>query len=393
MKKVQVKKMAANKIRNGYPILMKEDFLQEPHMNNEDVLFVDDKNKFLARGYLSKQNKGIGFIISKNEELSDNFLEEKFQTAKNLRKKLFTDEKTTAFRVFNAEGDGLPGLTVDLYEDIAQFSFYNEKIYLDRKAIVEAFRIVYPEISSGFAKNRFKERVDLELPESEFLYGDENDDKRIVLENGIKYATYMNEGLMTGIFLDQRLVRARLASGIVKGKTVLNLFSYTGAFSVAASIGGAKETTSVDLAKRAIDKTKEQFEINGIDSNTQKIYIMDVFNYFKYALKKGLKYDCIVLDPPSFARNKKKVFRVAKNYGELVRDSLPILSKNGLLVASANTANISTKDFKEMIERELANAGVRYEFTSEYHLPDDFHVTKKYPEGNYLKVFFINIHQ
>ena len=101
------------------------------------------------------------------------------------------------------------------------------------------------------------------------------------------YATYMNEGLMTGIFLDQKEVRGTLASGLVAGKTLLNMFSYTGAFSVAAAFGGASQTTSVDLAKRSLDKTREQFTMNGIDPESQRIYVMDVFSYFNYAKKKN----------------------------------------------------------------------------------------------------------
>jgi 23S rRNA (cytosine1962-C5)-methyltransferase len=109
-----------------------------------------------------------------------------------------------------------------------------------------------------------------------------------VKENGVTYATYLNEGLMTGIFLDQKEVRGQLVDGLAAGKTVLNMFSYTGAFSVAAAVGGAAQTTSVDLAKRSLEKTREQFAVNGIDPDTQRIHVMDVFNYFNYASKKRL---------------------------------------------------------------------------------------------------------
>ena len=115
---------------------------------------------------------------------------------------------------------------------------------------------------------------------------------------------------------------------------------------------------------------------------------MDVFNYFNYARKKDLRFDVIVLDPPSFARNKKKVFSVAKNYGDLVTDSLEILAPDGLLIASTNAANLSSKKFQEMIEASLEKAHVPYECIQSYRLPADFAVDKHFPEGNYLKVFF-----
>ena len=196
---------------------------------------------------------------------------------------------------------------------------------------------------------------------------------------------------MTGIFLDQKEVRGRLVEGIAAGKSVLNMFSYTGAFSVASAMGGSGITTSVDLAKRSLPKTKEQFEVNHLDSEAQKIVVMDVFDYFKYALRKQFNYDVIILDPPSFARNKKKVFSVAKNYGELVKDSVAILKDQGLLIASTNAANITIEKYKKMITQALDETKVSYVFKETYQLPSDFKWNKTFEEGNYLKVFFIEI--
>ncbi|PXY56867.1 RlmI/RlmK family 23S rRNA methyltransferase, partial [Enterococcus faecium] len=229
------------------------------------------------------------------------------------------------------------------------------------------------------------------LPESQFIYGKEAPEPLIVKENGVKFAVYLNEGLMTGIFLDQKEVRGSLAEGFASGKTVLNMFSYTGAFSVAAAMGGAIETTSVDLAKRSLKKTQEQFEVNGLDVDQQKIIVMDVFEYFKYAKRKQFLYDMIVLDPPSFARNKKKVFRVAKDYGELVKDSLDILAEDGILIASTNAANVSIEQFQTMIEEEFHAKNVSFEQLALYRLPKDFQTTDTFLEGNYLKVFVYQI--
>ena len=196
---------------------------------------------------------------------------------------------------------------------------------------------------------------------------------------------------MTGIFLDQKNVRGALVNGLVAGKTLLNMFSYTGAFSVAAAVGGASQTTSVDLAKRSLDKTREQFLVNGIEPDSQKIYVMDVFGYFNYAKKKNLTYDIVVLDPPSFARNGKKTFSVAKNYGELVEEAVDILENNGTLIASTNAANVSDKKFRQMVEESLKNKGVKFTIFQEEKLPADFQIADSFPEGNYLKVLFIKI--
>ena len=101
----------------------------------------------------------------------------------------------------------------------------------------------------------------------------------------------------------------------------------------------------MDLAKRSLEKTKEQFAVNGFTLENHKIHVMDTFDYFRYAKKKGLQYDVIVLDPPSFARNGKKVFTVAKNYGDLITDSLPILADKGMIVASTNASNVTVAKF------------------------------------------------
>jgi len=116
-----------------------------------------------------------------------------------------------------------------------------------------------------------------------------------------------------------------------------------------------------------------------------------VFGYFNYAKKKQLSYDVIVLDPPSFARNGKKTFSVAKNYGELVASSVETLAKNGLLIVSTNAANVTDKKFRQIVEQALKNKGVSFTIFQEEKLPADFHVAKAFPEGNYLKVLFINI--
>lgn len=387
--KVQIKKKAGNRIKKGYPLIQKEDLAQNCGEITEWIELVDQQGNFLAKGYLGKQNKGIGWVLSrKNEPFDQSFFERKFLESKEKRASFLLDEQTNAFRLFNGEGDGIGGLIIDYYDRFAVFSWYNETLYTYRQSIVVAFQQVYPEIQGAYEKIRFENN---ELPESSFIFGKEAPEPLVIKENGVRYATYLNEGLMTGIFLDQKEVRGALIDGLALGKTVLNMFSYTGAFSVAAAMGGALETTSVDLAKRSLKKTQEQFEVNGLDVAAQKIIVMDVFEYFKYAKRKKMTYDLIVLDPPSFARNKKKVFRVAKNYGELVKDSLDILTNNGQLIASTNAANVSTEQFREMIEEEFISANVKFEQIGYYHLPQDFQTIDAFPEGDYLKVFIYQI--
>lgn len=387
MKKITVRTKAAKKLRAGYPLLVAED-LNSPLLEDDFAQFFDEKEQGLGTGYLSKQNKGVGWLLdSSSVKIDHHFYVEKFVNARALRANFYQDELTNAFRLFNGEGDGLGGLTIDFYNGFAVFSWYNQFIYSQKKAIVKAFQVVFPDIKGAYEKLRFSEAA----LESQHIFGQEAAEPLLVMENGVTYATYLNEGLMTGIFLDQKNVRGALAGGLSTGKTLLNMFSYTGAFSVAAAFGGSSQTTSVDLAKRSLDKTREQFLVNGIEPESQKIYVMDVFGYFNYAKKKELTYDMVVLDPPSFARNGKKTFSVAKNYGDLVKEAVEILENNGTLIASTNAANVSDKKFRQMIEEALKNKGVKFTVFQEEKLPADFHIADSFPEGNYLKVLFIKI--
>ena len=387
--KLQVTKKAEHKFKKGYPLIQKEDLQQVPAQLPTDWLtLIDSKGQRLAEGYLGEQNKGIGWLLSWHGPINQSFFQQLFEISREKRMSFEKDSLTTAYRLFNGEGDGIGGVIIDRYADYAVFSWYNETLYQKKAELLTAFRTVYPDIIGAYEKIRFSTK---DLPESQFLYGEQAPEPLLVTENGVQFATYLNEGLMTGIFLDQKEVRGRLVDGFAVGKTVLNMFSYTGAFSVAAAMGGAVATTSVDLAKRSLPKTTEQFEVNHLNLAAQKIIVMDVFDYFKYASRKGLSYDMIILDPPSFARNKKKVFSVAKNYGELVKDSIDILTDKGTLIASTNAANLSLAKYQKMVITALQEKNVRYKITDTYQLPADFQVNPNFPEGNYLKVLFIEI--
>lgn len=387
--KLQVTKKAEHKFKKGYPLIQKEDLQQVPAPLPTDWLtLIDSKGQRLAEGYLGEQNKGIGWLLSWHGPINQSFFQQLFEISREKRTSFEKDSLTTAYRLFNGEGDGIGGVIIDRYADYAVFSWYNETLYQKKAELLTAFRTVYPDIIGAYEKIRFSTK---DLPESQFLYGEQAPEPLLVTENGVQFATYLNEGLMTGIFLDQKEVRGRLVDGFAVGKTVLNMFSYTGAFSVAAAMGGAVATTSVDLAKRSLPKTTEQFEVNHLNLAAQKIIVMDVFDYFKYASRKGLSYDMIILDPPSFARNKKKVFSVAKNYGELVKDSIDILTDKGTLIASTNAANLSLAKYQKMVITALQEKNVRYKITDTYQLPADFQVNPNFPEGDYLKVLFIEI--
>jgi 23S rRNA (cytosine1962-C5)-methyltransferase len=158
---------------------------------------------------------------------------------------------------------------------------------------------------------------------------------------------------------------------------------------VFAALGGAIKTTSVDLANRSLSKTIEQFSINEIDYEAQDIIVEDVFHYFKYALKKNLKFDLVILDPPSFARSKKYTFSAAKDYKDLLKETIALTEEHGVIVASTNCSTFSMKKFKSFIDTAFKETGGKYKIKEEFSLPDDFKTIKEFQEGNYLKVVFI----
>lgn len=385
MNRIRVSKRVGKKLAKGLVLLEASD-LENVNLKDQEVEVQSQEGTFLGTAYLSQQNKGLGWFVSTDKvTFNQAFFEMLFRQAKEKRSAYYQDDLTTAFRLFNQEGDGFGGLTVDLYGDYAVFSWYNSYVYQIRQTISEAFRQVFPEVLGAYEKIRFK-GLDYE---SAHIYGQEAPDFFTVLENGVLYQVFMNDGLMTGIFLDQHEVRGSLVDGLAMGKSLLNMFSYTAAFSVAAAMGGASQTTSVDLAKRSRELSQAHFQANGISTDEHRFIVMDVFEYFKYAKRKGLTYDVIVLDPPSFARNKKQTFSVAKDYHKLISQSLEILNPEGIIIASTNAANVSRQKFTEQIDKGFA--GRSYQILNKYGLPADFAYNKKDESSNYLKVISMKV--
>ena len=385
MNRIRVRKRVEKKLAKGL-VLLEASELENVNLKDQEVEVHSQDGNFLGTAYLSQQNKGLGWFVSTDKiTFNQAFFETLFRQAKEKRKAYYQDDLTTAFRLFNQEGDGFGGLTVDLYGDYAVFSWYNSYVYQIRKVISEAFRQVFPEVLGAYEKIRFK-GLDYE---SAHVYGQEAPDFFTVLENGVLYQVFMNDGLMTGIFLDQHEVRGSLVDGLAMGKSLLNMFSYTAAFSVAAAMGGASQTTSVDLAKRSRELSQAHFQANAISTDDHRFIVMDVFEYFKYAKRKGLTYDVIVLDPPSFARNKKQTFSVAKDYHKLISQSLEILNLGGIIIASTNAANVSRQKFTEQIDKGFA--GRSYQILNKYGLPADFAYNKKDESSNYLKVISMKV--
>lgn len=380
-------------VSNGYPLILKEaaETIDEALEEGTLLKIVLPNGKYIATGYYGKQNKGIGWVLTNNqtEEIDEAFFKVKFQQAFIKRDSFYNMDDTTAFRVFNGEGDGIGGLTIDYFDGFYLISFYSQGIYSFRETIFAALKET-AELRGIYEKKRFDTNGQY-VDQDDYVEGEIGEFPIIIKENGMNFAVNLNDGAMTGIFLDQRDVRLALRERFSEGKTVLNTFSYTGAFSVAAALGGAYETTSVDLAKRSLPMTIEQFSVNGIDYEQQQIKVMNVFDYFSYAARHQLKFDVVVLDPPSFARTKKMTFSTSKDYPKLIGEAIEITAAKGIIVASTNNASFNMKKFKTFIDKAFKEKNQRYKIIEQHQLPEDFVTLEDYPEFNYLKVCIIQL--
>jgi len=388
---LKIKQKFVKDYKNGYPLISKESIVNSKDFINEGTIInlIDERNGFIGKGYYGKQNKGLGWILSlkEHEKIGPKFFEDKIKQAIEGRQQFYNSSDTTAFRVFNGEGDGIGGLTIDFFDGFYLISWYSEGIYQFKDWVIQAIKNIV-EFKGIYQKKRFDTKGQY-IEEDDFVTGERGQFPIIVKENGVNFAIYLNDGAMVGVFLDQREVRKLIRDKYAYDKTVLNTFSYTGAFSVFAAVGGASKTTSVDLANRSLDKTKEQFKINGIDPTTESIVVEDVFHYFKYAVKKNLLFDMVILDPPSFARSKKHTFSAEKDYTNLLKEAITITENDGVIVASTNCSTFGMNKFKGFIDTAFKELGGQYKLMEEFSLPNDFKTTKQFKEGNYLKVVFI----
>ncbi|HDX9612128.1 TPA: class I SAM-dependent rRNA methyltransferase [Bacillus toyonensis] len=388
---IKIKPKFIKEIKSGYPLILKDAIQNLNDIREEGTLIkvVDEKNQFIGKGYYGKQNKGYGWILTRkeSEQINQSFFESKIKSALHKRKQFYKSNDTTAFRVLNGEGDGLGGLIIDYYDGYYVVSWYSEGIYTFRDEIIAALQKV-ANFKGIYEKKRFDTKGKY-IEGDDFVAGERGEFPLIVKENGVNLAVYLNDGAMVGVFLDQRNVRKQIRDTYAQGRTVLNMFSYTGAFSVFAALGGASKTTSVDLANRSLSKTIEQFSVNEVDYEAQDIIVEDVFLYFKYAAKKNMKFDMVVLDPPSFARSKKYTFSAAKDYKNLLKETISITENNGIIVASTNCSAFDMKKFKGFIDTAFKEMNGKYKILEEHSLPEDFRTIDQFKEGDYLKVVFI----
>ncbi|ARJ51519.1 class I SAM-dependent rRNA methyltransferase [Staphylococcus lutrae] len=388
MKTAILNKGKEEKYFNQYPLIEEADLFQQDDLEEGDLFkLLTSTHRYVATCYVGRQHKGLGWVLTyrEDEEINRTYFETRFAEAREVREYFYHIDGTNAFRIFNGEGDGIGGLTIDNYHGHLLIQWYSEGIYHYRPYIIDAIKKVF-HYDSVYEKTRFKHQS----IEGGFVAGQAPEFPIVIEENHTFYNVHLDDGPMTGIFLDQKDVRKKLRDYYSEGRKVLNLFSYTGAFSVIAATGGA-QTTSVDLANRSRQYTEENFGLNGIAPQSHAIFVMDTFDFYKYAQRHQLRYDTIVIDPPSFARNKKKVFSVTKDYHHLIEGALKILTRGGTLVLSTNHSTYTLKAFKNMVKHTIEQQGYTYQMKEVMGLPKDFKTHAAYKPSKYLKVVFVTI--
>lgn len=290
------------------------------------------------------------FYKKNNPKLSlDQWARNQWKKALNLRQN-FDPEKTNSFRLINGEGDGMPGLIVDIYANTAVIKHDHsimEKFW-NQKAIAQQICQDLPQVQCVYLKRRNDDDC-----KGENLIG-ALPEEVIFKENGILFSSNIRDAAKTGFFLDQRDNRL-LLSRFSKNLSVLNLFCYTGGFSLLAAAGGAKKITSVDIAKVAIENVKRNFELNYF-STEHKDIAADAFQFVEEEIKAKHKYDLVITDPPSFAPNEKAVPQATNAYIKIFADSLKLVEENGLFAASSCSSHIHFEAFLEITREAFSKA-------------------------------------
>lgn len=307
------------------------------------------------------------------------FFAERVRRAWELRAPL-RDAEVTAYRWLYGEGDGLPGVVVDLYGEHAVLVTYSDAVATLVPPVVEALWdlgrlrgvVEKPRALADRAQGLVVHR------------GDPPPADLTVVEHGVRFRVDLARGQKTGLFLDHRENR-RFVGGLARGRRVLNLFCYTGGFSLFAARGGAREVVSVDSAAPAMAATRDNFALNGLPSDHHLAVTEDAFTFLARAAAEGQRFDLVIADPPSFARSRAQQRAALRAYVRLHAAALAVVAPGGLYAAASCTAQVSPADFQATLAEGAARARCRLQLVHEAGQPLDHPVAAQHPEGRYLK--------
>ncbi len=343
----------------------------------------NDKNELLGHGYFNSKTSLSGRIVSFGDISFEKAILQNIKNAISLRKALFNEEKTNAYRLINGEGDLLPGLIVDKYANYLVLQISTLGMEKLKTLIISYLSTLLPGMAiyekslmscrSEEGLSPFEETILGEIPEEvEFL------------ENGIKFLVSFRKGQKTGFYLDQREMRSLIGS-FSNNKKVLNCFCYTGGFSIYALKNKALLVDSLDISEGALDFAIKNTHLNGFDSGFN-FFCEDAFKFLK---ERDLNYDIIILDPPSFAKKKKDVSNALKGYKEINKETLKKMPKKSFLLTCSCSYHVDEQLFQKVIFHAAQEAKRNVKIVSKHRLSFDHTINLFHPEGSYLKSLFL----
>jgi 23S rRNA (cytosine1962-C5)-methyltransferase len=386
VKEVRLRKKIDSVIRQGHPWIWR-DALEEIHADAGEVLtVVAGRGDFLARGLAEDGPIGIRVFTLQDEPVDQSLLRRRISEAATLRTRVVPPD-TNAYRLLNGEGDRVPGIVCDIYGEHATVQLDGAAALAWRETILAVLDdvLVSRGVNSVLLRTgkRGERRVDV-------VRGKEPPPLIEVQEHGMVLLADLVHGQKTGLFLDHRESRRRVRE-LSRGLRVLNLYGYTGGFSVAAALGGATSVTTVDIAKDAIKLAEQTFARNVGDSIPHRGIAEDVPNFLRAAKQRGERYDLIVSDPPSFAPNEESVPAALNSYRTLHQAALRLLAPGGLFIAASCSSHVDRDAFEKTLENAAPSAGQVMQILERDGAPADHPRLAAFPEGDYLKVLLARL--
>ncbi len=391
---LRVTPSAERALRQGHPWLFGEAISKQSHAGQPGDLAVifDQHNEFLAIGLYDPASPiRVRVLQPRNPAKIDRpWFANKIMKAAQIRADL--PANTNGYRLIHGENDGLPGLIIDRYDQSLVIKLYTPAwipylpIFVSILQELLSLKRIVLRLSRGVACHP---AFLFQLEDGSILHGEHPLVPVLFLENGITFEADLLRGQKTGFFLDQRDNRAKVEK-ISKDKHILNIFSYTGGFSVYAARGGANEVTSVDISKPALEAAERNFSHNqknaAIATCQHKIETGNAFDLLKNFSIAGRKFDVVIIDPPSFAKNRTEIDQAVRAYGRLTRLGLAVLVPGGILVQASCSSRVDEARFFSTIHQAAQKIGRPLKEIERTHHALDHPIN--FPEGEYLKCLF-----
>lgn len=359
-------------------------------LNEGDVVrIVSNENELVGYGHYQIGSIAVRMLTFKEEKIDHAFWVTRLSEALRLRKALQLTGRAdnNIYRLVHGEGDRLPGLVIDVYGKTAVMQAHSVGMHMSREQIADALI----EASEGLIENVYY-KSETTLPfkadlhqENGFLRG--HDEGNVAVENGLKFHIDWLRGQKTGFFVDQRENRS-LLEHYAKGRNVLNMFCYTGGFSVYAMRGGANLVHSVDSSAKAIDLTRANAEMNFPGDARHEAFAEDAFKFLEQA---GSNYDLIVLDPPAFAKHKDALPRALKGYTRLNAIAFRKIKPGGIVFTFSCSQAVNKDQFRLAVFTAAAQSGRHVRILHQLHQPADHPINIYHPEGEYLKGLVLEV--